>query len=149
LQSGVRVVREHLSDPRVDAVSAFRVVSEVMEIMLHSHAQLGAIAEIAESLLAAVFSHPSLSKDRACEAAELIVERMLDSIFAAAEQSFFERDYALQKHGIWSRHLIGAVRRASEASHKSIDDLLNQSPRVRNLFCSQPPRLIYAGPKRP
>lgn len=145
LQAGMRAVKEHLSDPRVHPTSAFTVVAEIIERMPRSSAQLGAIGEIVEHLLAAVFSHPDLNKDAAIILAEHFVDQAVTTAFASTMRNFFEAPRALQRREAWQQYLVGAVRRASEFSSQPLETIIEKPLKVRNLFCSTTPRLVFTG----
>lgn len=145
LQAGMRAVKEHLSDPRVDPASAFTVVAEIIERMPRSTAQLGSIGEVVEHLLAAVFSHPELNKEAAVALAEYLVGQAVTVTFAGAVRDFFEGPRAVQRRETWRQYLVGAVRRAAELAAQPLETLIEKPLKVRNLFCSATPRLVYTG----
>jgi transcription elongation GreA/GreB family factor len=145
LQAGMRAVKEHLSDSRVDPASAFTVVAEIIERMPRSAAQLGAIGEIVEHLLAAVFSHPGLNKEAAVALAEYFVGEAVTATFAGAVRDFFEAPIALQRRETWRQYLVGAVRRAGELADQPLETIIEKRLKAQNLFCSATPRLVFTG----
>jgi hypothetical protein len=138
LQAGIRSVKEHLSDPRVEAVSAFQIVAELIGRLLQGDAQLGAIAEITEHLLGAVFSHPSLDRTEVPKVAEKVIIGVLYAQFG--------KDGVIsRKRHAWREYLLGAVRLAQDLARLPLEELLQRKPRVRNLFCYRKPLLLYTG----
>jgi transcription elongation GreA/GreB family factor len=139
LQAGIRAIKEHLSDPRVDAISAFGIVADVIGNLIYGQAQLGAVGEVTEHLLGAVLSHPSLEKVKARNVAEGYIVRVLEREFATDEaESRARRQYA------WREYLLGAVGRASDLSKLPAKQLVERAPKVRNLFVYRRPLLLYS-----
>jgi tetratricopeptide (TPR) repeat protein len=147
LQEGMRAIKEHLSDSRVEPISAFGVVADVIQRMPSTAAQLGAIGEVTEHLLAAIFLHPNLNRENAIAIAEYFVRQAVDRLFQSDIDNYFERDHAIRRHLAWREYLTGAVRRAGEAAAHPIDDLLAKTLQVRNLFCTRNPLLVLTAPR--
>jgi hypothetical protein len=121
------------------------VVAEIIERMPRSAAQLGAIGEIVEHLLAAVFSHPGLNKEAAVALAEYFVGEAVTATFAGAVRDFFEAPIALQRRETWRQYLVGAVRRAGELADQPLETIIEKRLKAQNLFCSATPRLVFTG----
>jgi hypothetical protein len=145
LQAGMRAVKEHLSDSRVDPASAFTVVADIIERLPRSSAQLGAIGEVVEHLLAAVFSHPGLNKKTAVALAEYFVFQAVTATFTVAMRDFFEAPRVRQRCETWRQYLVGAVRRAVELADQPVERIIEKPVKVRNLFCYATPRLVFTG----
>jgi tetratricopeptide (TPR) repeat protein len=143
MQDGFRIVRKHLSDPRIEIASAFQVVIDLIAAMISRGMVLAVIGEVLEKLLRAIFLHPAIDKDTARGMFCWYLMALLEDSFRDSKNHYLFSRPAMQRHRLWEEYLFGAVRRATEPTQLSDEVLLDQPLRVKVLFCSAFPKLVY------
>lgn len=147
LQSSMRVVKQHLLDPKVEGESALLTVLELLQIVLRTPAQLGAICEISEHMFAAVFAHPSVDATSAHALATQRLSEILGAVFASVNRGWVEQSLAAPKLESWKNQVERSLGRARELSRKSKEEIIALPLRVVSPFCFRVPRLIFTGPE--